>query len=337
MPRRRTPINLADVAAAAHVSSALASKVLNGNRSTTRVAEHTAVRIRAVAERLGYRRNAAAFAYRSGRFRTIAVCSRNAIGPTHHGVLSHAVRELEGAGYLTLSAELDDVRIGDPGYTPHLFRELRVDGMLLHFNHHVREQDVRAVASFGVPAVWINSYAEVDSVIPDDGDAGRQAVQALVNAGRRNIAYVQPRIGAFPLGPHPSRAERVQGAQLMAAAAGMSLRCFDPPQGDTLHEAITAWRRVIVDHPDIDGWIIEGGSGEIHLGHVLAAAGLRLRHDVDVAVIDPVSPVTGLSDFYRVRLPLAYMVQAAVAMLLSKLADPQATHACQVIPIPAFI
>lgn len=333
MPRhRRAPVTLADVAAAARVSTALVSKVLNGNRSTTRVADGTARRIRAEAERLGYRRNSAAYAYRSGHFGTVAVCNRKDLGVAHHEVLRHAVHALEAAGYLTVSAELDEIRISDPSYTPHLFRELRVDGLLLHFNHLVRDEDVRAVAGFGVPAVWINSYATVDSVIPDDVSAGCLAIDALVAAGRRCLAYIQPIVGTFHLGPHPSRAQRLLGAERSAAVAGVPLRSLAQPKGDSLQEVITAWRNLLVAHHDVDGWIIEEGMGAVHLGHILAETKRRLRHEVDVAVIDPGAQFNGLRDFCLLPLPLESMVHAAVSMLMRKIAESQATEPRQVIP-----
>lgn len=73
--RRHSAPTLQDVAEQAGVSAMMASVVLNGARSSTRVSEATRARITEAAARLGYRRNAAALGLSRRQMDTIGVAA----------------------------------------------------------------------------------------------------------------------------------------------------------------------------------------------------------------------------------------------------------------------
>ncbi|WP_205124443.1 LacI family DNA-binding transcriptional regulator [Tsukamurella sputi] len=110
MTKRRT--SLADVARAAGVGLATASRALSGNAD---VAQATRDRVLDTASSLGYRPSAAAQALRTGRSRTVAV----AVGsPIAADVLEGVLRACTRAGYQVLLQEVEALAAGTGSHEP---------------------------------------------------------------------------------------------------------------------------------------------------------------------------------------------------------------------------
>ena len=89
------PVTIADVAAAAGVSVATVSKVINDRYG---VAEQTSARVREVIEQLGYTSSLVAQSLRSRRSNVIGVIASD-IEPFNAELLKGAARGLRGTGY----------------------------------------------------------------------------------------------------------------------------------------------------------------------------------------------------------------------------------------------
>src|SRR5687767_5583321 len=76
-PRKRRATTIVDVAAAAGVSVATASKALNGRRD---VGEETRRHVTAIAERLAYRPNTMARSLLNGQSRLIGLITSDSVG-----------------------------------------------------------------------------------------------------------------------------------------------------------------------------------------------------------------------------------------------------------------
>src|SRR4051812_47470164 len=101
MPSRR--VTSADVAAAAGVSRATVSYVLNGVHG--RISEQTRARVHDAAERLGYVPNAMASALRAGRTEVVLLALPSwPLGPAVAEWVTAGVMEFERLGYTPLGS-----------------------------------------------------------------------------------------------------------------------------------------------------------------------------------------------------------------------------------------
>jgi LacI family transcriptional regulator, galactose operon repressor len=181
-------VRISDVAAAAGVSTATVSLVLN--RRDARIPLETQERVRRAAERIGYTPNSLARGLRTSRTRTIGLVSDQIATTPFAGRMIAGVQDVAREhGYLVI---LVDTGI-DPDIERQAIRALadqQVDGMIYAtMSHRV------AQAPVGVPprTVFLDCRPESGgyaAVVPDDRAGGAAATRELVEAGHRRIAYV---------------------------------------------------------------------------------------------------------------------------------------------------
>ncbi|GIE33924.1 LacI family transcriptional regulator [Actinoplanes italicus] len=207
-------VTISQVAALAGVSTGTASKALNGRGA---LRPETRLRVQQAAEQLGFVANAAARSLQTGRTYTVGMITTDSIGRFSIPVLLGAEDAL-GAGQMSIF--LCDAR-DDPIREQYYLRTLlsrKVDGIIVTG----RRTQARAPIGVGLPVpvvyAFISSADPQDcSVVPDEADGSRRAVQHLLAIGRRRIAHVT--------GPehHHSATIRAQGAVDTLAAEGLRL------------------------------------------------------------------------------------------------------------------
>ena len=138
---------LADVGRAAGTSAMAASAVLNGARTSSRIADETRLRILKAAKKLRYRPNAAARALVNRRMNTIGVAAVIGEGDINSyaleivtGILEEAARREQNTTMFTLHDwDKDTERL-------HGWCDGRIDGMILIAPTLTREAAKRALA-----------------------------------------------------------------------------------------------------------------------------------------------------------------------------------------------
>src|SRR6188508_875188 len=191
---------LKDVAKAANVSLAAASRILRGDKE--RFGEETCRRVLEASRKLGWRRNLLVNGMQTGRTRTIGVM----IPPFDSfwvTVLSGIHDALAECDYLPIT-----VWIGNLGDMPHFEKEegdglkqinrlldRRVDGLIMWppfsvaYYHHFPEFVERRV-----PVAVIDHYSTVaDSVETDEEQSTRIVADHLLGLGHRRIACISSR------------------------------------------------------------------------------------------------------------------------------------------------
>jgi len=316
-------ITLADVAAAAGVSSTTASLVLSGRGRELRISEAAQQRVHATADELGYRPNAVSRGLRTGTSRTIGfvsdtVATSQLAGDMIQGALDAALAH----DYMLFIGESEgDTAVEDRLVETMLDRQ--VDGVVLASMFTRMRPPPAAVAH--TPAVLLNALptapTPLPSVVPDELEAGRAAARLLLAAGHREIHLV----GAGPTDRDVPPAtvagrERLAGITQALREAGVELasgrRCIDwlPPHG---------WRatRDILDSSGAPGAIV-CFNDRLAFGayQALTEAGLRVPDDVSVVSFDD-SPLAswlrpGLTTF---AIPHYELGRRAVEMLLGAL------------------
>jgi LacI family transcriptional regulator len=208
------PVTISHVAALAGVSSGTASKALNG-RGALRA--ETRLRVQQAAEQLGFVVNVAARSLQGGRTYTVGMITTDTIGRFSIPLLIGAEDAL-GRGQM--SVFLCDAR-DDPIREQYYLRTLlgrQVDGIIVTGRRTQARPSIGADVPVPVVYAFISSADPQDcSVVPDEADGARRAVQHLLAAGRRRIAHVT--------GPehHHSATVRALAAAETVAAEGLEL------------------------------------------------------------------------------------------------------------------
>ncbi|MAX25693.1 MAG: hypothetical protein CMJ19_14435 [Phycisphaeraceae bacterium] len=162
-------------------------------RGSEMVSRQTREHVQKEAARLGYRPNSSAQAMRNGRFGCVAIVDStevdrssyfggDLIGGVHDALLSRDT-------HLTI-ARLPDAELTDENFMPKILRQLMVDGMLINYFAQIPNRLVELVEEYNLPAIWLNSKQARDCIYPDDHQAGRHAVQHLMELGHRKIGYL---------------------------------------------------------------------------------------------------------------------------------------------------
>jgi LacI family transcriptional regulator len=188
MPDR--PATLRDVASAAGVHPATASRALNPETRIL-VSEDTARRVTEAAARLGYRPNPVARSLRTRRSHTVGVLIPDLNNPLFPPIVRGLEDKLAAAGYVALIGNTD----ADDDRERTLFEQMRarhVDGFVLA-TATLHDQLLAEAAAGDVPVVLMNRLApdySFPSVSVDNEQGARMAVTHLARLGHTRIAHI---------------------------------------------------------------------------------------------------------------------------------------------------
>lgn len=182
-----TRIRIYDVATAAGVSVATASKALN---DTGRMTEETRQRVKDVATTLGFRPNAMARALLQKRSFTVGLMTNDTYGRFTLPVMAGISEALVDRGVSVFLCSVED----DPALARvHVDAMLdkQVDGIIATGKRIDRRLPVD-LSGLPVPVVYAFSQGPEDAVtlVSDDAAGSRLAVEWLVGLGRRRLAHI---------------------------------------------------------------------------------------------------------------------------------------------------
>lgn len=180
-------IRLSDVAAAAEVSVATASKALNG---TGRMTAETRERVKRAAQELGFRPNAMARALISQRSLTVGLITNDSYGRFTMPVMAGVSEALvdEGVSVFMCNIE-DDAQAGRLHLDAMLDKQ--VDGIIVTGKRIDRRLPLD-LSSVPIPVVYAFTDAPKGSVtlMSDDAQGAREAVAWLKGLGREHLVHV---------------------------------------------------------------------------------------------------------------------------------------------------
>jgi Transcriptional regulators len=223
-------IRVADVAAAAGVSPATASKALN---NTGQLRESTRRRVRDAADRLGYVHEPSRSPTTS-RTITVGLLTGDSIGRFSLPILLGAENALSLGQIMVLLCDSRDDPLREQYYVQQLLKR-NVDGLIVTG----RRTDPRPPIDVELPVVYAMapSSREGDcSVVPDDAEGSRLVFGHLASLGRSRIAHVT--------GPADHLSARVRADALVECAR----KADTPLVADPLFgEWGEAWGRAAAD------------------------------------------------------------------------------------------
>jgi LacI family transcriptional regulator len=281
----RGRVTIGDVAAAAGVSVATVSKVINDRYG---VAEGTSERVRAVIEQLGYQSSLVAQSLRSRRTNVIGILVAD-IEPFSAELLKGAARGIRGTGYeLVVFSGLQrgEDRVGwERRYLSRISGTL-TDGAILVTPSSV---DV----TFGAPIVAVDHNLASTTLPTVDSDNLRGAIVAteyLLGLGHRRIAFLAGR-------PDLESAHlRERGYREALAAAGIEIDPALVRVGGYEPETAAGPARELLELPDRPTAVFAANdSSAIQTMTVAAELGLRVPDDLSVIGFDNV-PESALTE-----------------------------------------
>ena len=183
----KTPVTLREVASAAGVSVATASKALNGQG---RMTAQTRERIRETAQRLGFRPNSLAQSLLRKRSFTVGLLTNDTYGRFSLPLMAGVSDALVDAGVSVFLCNVeDDQRLGQLHVEAML--DKRVDGIIATGKRIDRHLPVD-LANLRIPVIYAFTQPDPDAIgfVSDDAGGARLAVEHFCALGRRRIAHV---------------------------------------------------------------------------------------------------------------------------------------------------
>ena len=309
---RRQPTSY-DVARLAGVSQSAVSRCFRPGNSLSDAKRKVILK---AAAKLGYEPNVFASSLITKRSNLVAVLISNLTNLYYPQVLAELTQRLDEQGIRVLLFALQNE--GDAGEVLSQIWRYRVDGAIAAAR--LTPDQLALFERHHVPVVLYNRYAEneaVPSVFCDSVGGERLLVDRLVEAGHKRFAILT--------GPSDSYVgnQRVEGALLRLAHHGFEAEVFpgrfDHESGaDGLRAAMAMKKR-----PDA----LICANDLMAIGAIDTARdefGLSIPDDLSVVGFDGVGPAEWPS--YRlttIRQPVRRMAEAAVTMLLERIANPE--------------
>lgn len=263
-------VRLSDVAAAAQVSVATASKALNG---TGRMAPDTRERVQRVARDLDFRPNVTARALTSQRSLTIGLLTNDSYGRFTMPVMSGVADALVGQGVSVFMCNTEDDAATGQMYLRAML-DKQVDGIILTGKRIDKHLPVD-LSGVSVPVVHVFTDAPPDavSVVPDDAQGARDAVACLVANGRKHLVHIT--------GPESFASVRERADAFRSVAGGDAMVMAGDWSERWGHEAIARLWQGTARRPDG----IFCGSDQIARGVIDALRERSVNVPEDVAVV----------------------------------------------------
>lgn len=180
--------SIKDIAEKAGVSIALVSYVLN-DKFVNRINKETAKKIKEIAAELNYKPNKIAQSLKSNKTNTIALLVADIANPFTSQVARIIEDETSRRGYMLLIGSSDENEEKLKQLID-LFQKRQVDGFIIAPVEN-SESIINNLVETKAPVVLIDrpiDNMEIDSIVTNNFEISYQAVNYLINKGKKNIA-----------------------------------------------------------------------------------------------------------------------------------------------------
>lgn len=290
------PTTIRDVAAAAGVSPATVSRVLNLKED---VADDLRRRVLTAVSDLGYRRNGPARSLRTRAAMVIGLIISDINNPFFTAVVRGVEDVAQIAGYSVVLANADEDVAKESRYLEVAAAEQMAGVLLTPASSELTSIDV--LLERNIPVVTIDrrlANSPVDSVTVNNRQAAREATEHLISQGCERVGFV-----AGP-GTITTGATRLAGYRAALRAAG---RAYDPAlvaDADFRTEGgYAATRQLLHARQPPDGLLISNNLMTVGGMQAIAEAGLSVPDDIAVVGFDDANWATAL------RPPLTVVTQ----------------------------
>lgn len=314
-------VSLSDIAERAGVSVKTVSGALHGG--SARMSDDTRMKIKTIAEELGYVTNLAARGVRQGWLPLVGVVSDGLITSPF---ATEIVRGLDGAARgagmavfavnhssgQSMSAVLDEVQQFRPravAYAAMYHKDVALPGKLT-----------------GAVGVMINcreAEGRVTSLVPDEEGGAEEIVRYLVAAGRRRIAFIN--LPGLLAGELREKGFRAALREAGLAPVGVFPAVRRAIYGDRAPSLVASHMEALLNSGQKPDAILCGNDRvAMEVYAALARAGLRIPDDIAVASFDNQVELASRLDppLTTMALPHRAMGRLAVEILLAEQPEP---------------
>jgi LacI family transcriptional regulator len=277
---------IGDVAAAAGVSVATVSRVLNGGA----VKPATATRVLEAAGQLDYTPNALTKSIFAGRSSTIGVLIDDLSSPFYLDLMRGIDEVADANGSLVMFAntfrhtgrEVAQVQTMD---------EQRVRGLIVTTGESTDDR-TRKMAAAGTPCVVVarpvaESAPNLHSVVLDNTAAGRLIAAHLISCGRGSV-------GVITSGNRPSQLGRTEGLRQGLAEAGVRLAEDAVAAVDGNEDVDDAVGALLARGAPVDAIVCLTGRRTVAVHSALMSRGLSIPDDIGFLTMDDFAWATAL-------------------------------------------
>lgn len=332
----RPHTTISSIAAHMGLSRATVTHVLNGRAEEQRIRPETQRRVLDAARDLGYRANTSARAVRSGRFGNIGLVQSLFGQYLPRELLLGLMQAISDKEMHLVLSQVPDVVIDDESYLPHTMRDLSVDGVLIYRHVGFSQPFLDQIHRLRIPAIFLNTKQEFDSIHPDDCMGGRLATEFLLRLGHERIAYVESEEVPHS---HYSQQDRRSGYEAVLLASGKTPWVHTLPQNwqspaqATVDQRVEAVRSLLTrdDRPTaIIAYELAEGMAVVHAAH-----DLRLRIPEDLSVVQFHNRIDDryYKPIHTVSNVMEKMGKEAVGMLSEKIKNPEVALVTRAVPV----
>jgi LacI family transcriptional regulator len=323
---------LQSIAEAAGVHRSTAARALDPAQAH-RISPEVVEKVRAEAQRQGYRRDAVAASLRTGRSRLVGVVLPDLANPVFAPILDGVGAALAREGYSMLVAEGGADEAREIAIVEELIAR-RVDGLVLATARRC-DPVLTVCLEACVPTVLVNraeDHPRAATVVSDDICGMRVAVEHLAGLGHRRIGHL-----AGPEGLSTGILRR-EGFEQAMRAAGLDPSAITVARAYSRAEGQAATAALLDTEPGLTA--IAASNDLLALGAYLELKrrGLSCPGDIsivghnDMPLIDMVDP-----PLTTVRIAHAEMGQAAARRLLERFADSDAEASVTLMPAELIV
>lgn len=337
---------ITDVAAAAGVGRATVARTL-GNYGS--VSDATRAKVMLAAERLGYKPNALARSMTTGITKTLGIVVADVANPFFTGVLKGISEAAKLAGYDAIILSTDEKLQLEQDAVGVLLAK-QVDGLVVASaaGRHDDTSHLTGAMERGIPVVLIDRLVDsldTDSVVIDNREAARSAVDSLIQNGHRRIAFAW---GPVTLSPATDLEQMHRILDDALWSDGERLRGYL----DALNDAGIPFDTALVTHVlKNEGQATRAVSGMLALAdpptaiftteteatigalHALRARNLRLLKDVSLIGFDD-SPWAAVMEppLTMIRQPVRELGAVAIQQLIARINGDASAPSRHVLP-----
>ena len=296
-------VTIKEVAREAGVDRSTVSRVFN---QPSLLRENTVLKVRSVAQRLGYSPNSAARALRTGRNENIALVVPDLTNPFMPPIALAVQKEAAKLGYCVFIGNADE----DPSHEEDLLLRFsdQVSGAVLA-SPRSNQATIESLAEI-IPLVLINrDIPGIPRVLIDAGQGMTEAVKYLATLGHKHIVYVS--------GPRHSWSNEQRQLSVYEAAEALTIK---------LHVIYAGTASLLSGIGIVDELLALGASACIAFDDVLAQGICQALEERNVNVpcdfsVVGCDDVMGFPRLTTVSSPSANAGQRAVEMLISSLSS----------------
>lgn len=301
-----------DVAAAAQVSTATVSAVLNG---TAYVSPALRERIERAVRELAYRPTRAARVLRRGRSELIALCVADLGNPFYALIVRNAEAAAAAAGYALVVFNSEERQDTERNIIERV-RTLGCDGMVLV--PVGAPADYRGDTLSHPPTVLLGRAIEgsaLDSVVIDNVAAGRRATEYLVDLGHRRVGTIAGRLSIS------TGQGRLKGMMDALRSRGLTADPRHVKEGafrEDVAYSVATEMLAAADRPT--ALYIANGVMALGVMRALWDLGLACPKDISIASTDTIAGHGGVSPrLTRTEHPVAEMTREAIRVLMDRI------------------